>query len=242
MRVTFALTALVFLSIQSVSATILTFDGLLGPTGGPIANYNPISQAYGDNVNGPSDGAGSYLMGNAWTPNITTSYRTALISDNSTDVNYIDWWNSNYGDLTNVGFAASASGRYAEIALTAAPGFRVGLNSFDLAGWSQADHTNQTVAVLDGTSNTILFQETNGTIAGAGPSHSHFGSSDGSVRFIGQNLIIRYGYNDWNVGIDNINFDQLPAADGAVPEPATFGLVGLALLAVPLLRRCGHKH
>ena len=217
--------------LQPMGATVLTFDGLRGPTGGPIQHYDPISQAYGDNVSSTSDAAGTYLMGNAWTPNIMTSFVTRDGTSNTILFNQVDWWDTNYGDLVNVAFPAQSNGAYGEIELTAAPGWRVRLNSFDEAGWPQADHPGQIVNVVDGTSNTILFQEPNTTIRGANGTHSTFTPNvDGSV------LFIRYAYNDWNVAIDNINFDQIPA-ESQVPEPGTFGLTALAGLALPLLWR-----
>jgi len=215
--------------LQPIGATILTFNGLLGPTGGQIAQYDPINQAYGDNVTSMSDAAGTYLMGNAWTPNITTSFVTRDGTSNTILFNQVDWWDTNYGDLVNVAFPAQSNGAYGEIELTAAPGWRVRLNSFDEGGYSQTDHTGQRVTVTDGTSNTILFQEPNTTIRGANGTHSTFTPNvDGSV------LFIRYAYNNWDVAIDNINFDQIPA-ESQVPEPGTFGLAALAGLAIPLL-------
>ena len=43
------------------------------------------------------------------------------------------------------------------------------------------------------------------------------------------------GYNDWNVGIDNINFDQV----AVVPEPETYAmlLAGLGLVGFMARRR-----
>ena len=216
--------------LRPVGATVLTFDGLRGPTGGPIQEFEAISQAYGDNVTGPSDAAGTYQMGNAWTPNVTTSFVTRDGTSNTILFNKLDWWDTNYGDLVNIAFPAQSGGAYGEITLTAAPGWRVRLNSFDEGGWSRSDHTGQRVDIIDGTSNTILFQETNTTIRGANGTHSTFTPNvDGSV------LFIRYAYNDWTVGIDNINFDQIPA-ESQVPEPGTFGLA-LAGLALPLVWR-----
>jgi hypothetical protein len=231
MRAYIAFSILALGMLRPVGATILTFDGLRGPTGGSIQHYDAISQAYGDNVNGPSDAAGNYLMGNAWTPNVTTAFTTRDGTSNTIVFNQLDWWDTNYGDLVNIAFPAQNGGAYGQITLTAAPGWRVRLNSFDEAGYSQSDHTGQTVSVTDGTSNTILFSESPTTIRGANGTHSTFTPNvDGSV------LFIRYAYNDWNVGIDNVNFDQIPA-ESQVPEPGTFGLAALAGLALPLLFR-----
>ncbi|MDP1933700.1 MAG: hypothetical protein Q8K47_02290, partial [Nitrosomonas sp.] len=75
----------------STHATILTFD--LSPA---VPNYGDIPGAYGDNVNAASDSVGSYLMGNGYTPNITTEYRTWQISTNTVVYNNLDFWDFNY--------------------------------------------------------------------------------------------------------------------------------------------------
>jgi len=56
--------------------------------------------------------------------------------------------------------------------------------------------------------------------------------SDGHSNFLpdisGSELTIRWG-NDWNIGIDNINFDQQM---NPVPLPSALGLLGFGLLGL----------
>ncbi len=231
-KLSITLSILVLGVLRPAGATILTFDGLKDVTGAPLGTYGPISQAYGDNVTGPSDAAGTYQMGNNWTPNITTAYRTANSTTNALVSNYIDFWNTGYGDLVNVGFPSQSSGVYGEITLTASGGFLVRLNAFDEAGYLMVNHPGQTVRILDGTSNTILFEQSPTTILGDNGTHSHF-----TPNLARSSLIIRFAFDDWNVAIDNINFDQVIDQGPGVPEPGTFGLAGLALAALPLLRK-----
>lgn len=210
----------------SAQATVLTFD--LSPD---LPDYGDIPGSYGDNVNASSDAVGSYLTGNGYTPNVTTEYRTWEISSNTVAYNNLDLWHSNYGDLRNVAFSVVNGGHFAEITLVPEPGWAVRLNSFDMGGYSVSDHPGSQVRILDGTSNTILVDYSPVTILGAGGTHSTFTpglTHNGPIS-------IRFGYNDWNVGIDNINFDQVTA----VPEPETYAmlLAGLGLIGFMARRR-----
>lgn len=68
-------------------------------------------------------------------------------------------------------------------------------------------------------------------VAGTGGTHSTFTPG---LTHAGP-LSTRFGYNDWNVGIDNINFDQV----AVVPEPETYAmlLTGLGLVGFMARRR-----
>ncbi|MDP3279705.1 MAG: PEPxxWA-CTERM sorting domain-containing protein [Nitrosomonas sp.] len=210
----------------SAQATILTFD--LDPG---VPNYGDIPGSYGDNVNAASDAVGSYLVGNGYTPNVTTDYRTWQISTDTVAFNNLDFWATGYGDLTNVAFSVTSSNHFAEITLVPEPGWAIRLNSFDVGGYYLADHPSSQVRILDGTSNTILIDYSPVTILGTGGTHSTFTPG---LTHEGP-LSIRFGYNDWNVGIDNINFDQV----AVVPEPETYAmlLAGLGLVGFMARRR-----
>ena len=212
----------------SAQATILTFD--LNPD---IPDYGDIPGSYGDNVNAASDAVGSYLMGNGYTPNVTTEYRTWQISTNTVTYNNLYFWHSGYGDLSKVAYSVTSSDQFAEITLVPEPGWAIRLNSFDLAGYPVSDHPNSQVRILDGTSNTILLDYSPVTILGSGGTHSTFTPN---LTFAGP-LSIRFGYNDWNVGIDNINFDQVTA----VPEPETYAMLLAGLGLVGFMARRGKQ-
>ena len=210
----------------SAQASVLTFD--LNPD---VPDFGDIPGNYGDNVNAASDAVGSYLMGNGYTPNVTTEYRTWQISTNTVAYNNLDFWHTNYGDLSKVAYSVTSADHFAEITLVPEPGWAIRLNSFDLAGYSVTDHPNSQVRILDGTSNTVLIDYSPLTILGSGGTHSSFTPG---LTYNGP-LSIRFGYNDWNVGIDNINFDQV----AAVPEPETYAmlLAGLGLIGFMARRR-----
>lgn len=200
-------------------ATILTFDNL------GLSNYGAIPGSYGDNVSALSDATGSYGQGNGFTPNVTVEYRTWRISTNTVDYNYLDYWDNNYGDLQNVAFPAFSTDGFGEISLIAENGWNVMLNSFDIAGWPSRT-TSNTIRILDGYG-TVLYNNDNAEILGASGLHSNyaFGLSAPVLR-------IQYAFNDWNVGIDNVNFDQK-----AVPLPAAAYLFGTGLAGLIAARR-----
>jgi hypothetical protein len=212
-----ALFGLVSALAVSAQATVLTFAGL------NLSQYGDIPQSYGDNVTGQgSVGTGTYSMGNAWTPNVTTSFQTV---DNTGTQTWpsTSYWDTSYGDLVDVTFAAFSADN-ARIRFDAASGSLVRINSFDMGGWSQTTQTTPRLRILDG-SGAILWNNDGATILGTGGTHSTF-----SPNITGGTLVIEFGGN-WNVGIDNINFDQTP-----VPEPGSV-LVLLAGAAVFRARR-----
>ncbi|MCX5662821.1 MAG: PEP-CTERM sorting domain-containing protein [Planctomycetota bacterium] len=63
----------------------------------------------------------------------------------------------------------------------------------------------------------------------AGPSHSHY-----DVNLTSSSSISIVWGPDWNTGVDNITFE---ADKRNVPEPASFGLMGLGAAGLLLRRR-----
>ncbi|MBI5708379.1 MAG: PEP-CTERM sorting domain-containing protein [Armatimonadetes bacterium] len=205
------------------SATVLTFSDLGKPDGSggstALVNYDAIDQGYGDNVTG-SGGfpSGSYLMGNGWTPNVTASYDTVDGTGASVE-NWVEYWDTGYGDLVDVAYAG-ISGYYARITLTPDSGNTVTINSFDLAGWPTSDLTADAIHILNASGTEVWSASSMNVEGNAG--HTSFSpgiSSSGA-------LTIEWGTN-WNIGIDNVNFDQ-----GLVPEPASLAVLGLGTLAM----------
>lgn len=123
--------------------------------------------------------------GSNLTPNLTgIAYRTFTVAIDATLTNYLEFWNTGYGDLTKVAFASSN-------------GYAVRLISFDIAGWPTTDRTNTHMRLLDAAGATLVNY-----------------AAAGSIR-------IQWG-NDWNVGIDNIQFHVVP-----IPEPPAWMLLAL---------------
>lgn len=199
------------LTSLNLHASILTFDGL-------DTTFSPIPQNYGDRISSDSDVVGSYQQGNAYTPNIITAYRT-LNLDLSEATDFLRYFPSNYGDLINVAMPANFFS-IAEIVLIPDEGWGVTLNQFDMAAWPSVDLAADLLAVYDSVGNELW--NSNGTLLiSSGPSHEQFTpavSSDGP-------LTIRWG-NTWDIGIDNIHFDQFTLAS----EPGYLLLLGLIIL------------
>lgn len=208
-------------------ATVLTFNDL------SLSNYDDIPGTYGDKVKeaGPPDPAvpedpenptppGSYGIGNGFTPNVSIEYRTWRISTGTVAYENLEFWSTSYGDLVNVAFPVTSSDHFGEISLIAEPGWSVKLNSFDLAGYPGVDKINK-VRIIDG-NGTELFLDESAAILGAGGTHSTF-----SPDLTAQILRVQFAFNDWNIAIDNVNFDQTP-----VPVPAGLYLLGSGLLSL----------
>lgn len=152
------------------------------------------------------------------TPNLAgISYRTFTAATGNTLTNYLDFWNTGNGDLTKVAFASS-NGYAAEGSITAASGYAVRLLSFDLAGWPSSDRTNTFMQLTDAAGTTLLNYAASGPVAiqgdAVGAQHSAF-----APNLVAGTIRIQWG-NDWNVGIDNVQFQIVP-----IPEPPVWALL-----------------
>ena len=190
-------------------ANTLTFDGnnctnagnLCGTTGN-------INQGYGD-ISGQ----------------LNVVYTSRVAPGNSgTDASSLRPWDVGYNELTNVLYAKNP-GNVAEIALQHMAGYTVTLNSFDLGAY-EYNQLNSKYTIYDGAYRELF---SSGIIpvgtVGSGPTvpgqSSHFTFDLTSAN----GLIIQWGPDGYDVGIDNLDFTVK-----AVPEPSTmlFLATGLA--------------
>jgi hypothetical protein len=209
----------IFLANPGAShATVLTFDALAG--GGVVPS------GYGDRVSGDFGGWG-YVEGNGWTPNVGVAFDSLLLSDNGLAGAGLNLWGGGFGDLSVVAYPAGGVAGFAGVfEFTPDPGYAVRINRFQLGGCPTTDYDDQPIRITDG-GFTVLWAAGSSHVEGSEmigealvPSHSEFTPDFTSARPI----FLIYG-NNWNIGIDNIDFDQV-----AVPEPSTLALVSLALL------------
>jgi hypothetical protein len=178
-------------------ASILTFQG----TG--MSNWGELT-TYGSDMTGSCTGSGQQgcvSEGNGFTPDIAASYESAWFSPVAGSLNYMGLWTtpSPYGNFAAAAFSYESG--QGIVTLTPTNGTSVILNSFDLAGEGQ-DVPDQTVAVTT-LSGTVLWEST-GTV-----------SANDSIYYpdIASSVPIEIQFGDtWNVGIDNINFDEVQAS------------------------------
>jgi hypothetical protein len=224
-RIGLVLVCLAFLAVQA-DASILTFVPETPVGSGEL----PLS--YGSNVTSTfQPGVGYYEQGNGWTPNITTDYQYWYHNGSE----WVIAWHrapfaqSGYGDLVYalyMGIGRDPSVEIGEIDLIAAPGHTVTLNSFEIGAWNQ--QPGRTVWVLD-QNGAVLWTLTDQTYASTHTDYEpEVTSSDGGT------LRLRFDGPYW-AGMDNVNFDQ-DMQHGAVPEPGTATLLGLATAALLALR------
>jgi hypothetical protein len=170
------------------AATILTFDE-------SDPGCGCVSDDYGDRIGD--------------TPNIVLEYQ------NDFGVPFTIW--NGYGDLTNA-LGHDFYSVTGEVILRPDPGYRVVLQSFDVAGYA-GDWDDQRVRVMD-EEGTVLFDTGAITVPGFN-AHLHLTPQITSSSALRIQLLF-FG----NLGLDNLTFSQVPEPGVAVL--LSFGLVGLA--------------
>jgi hypothetical protein len=165
------------------------------------------------------------------TPNIVLSYRTFNPTTNATLYNHLDFWNNNYGDLVKVAYAVDPVSA-AEIRFKPDPGQTVRLVSFDLGSWPNVARTASFIRVIDDVTGVVLLNYTGTDLNIPGVGHKSYTPNISSAN----GLRLQFG-TDWNIGIDNILFEQ--PGTTAVPEPASLALLtaGLVPLGIAAWRR-----
>jgi hypothetical protein len=204
----------VFFTAQTAGAAVLDFNGnICGPSGvAPCTTGAQFGQSYGD-IPGQLDVSYAGLSGPGNSP-VTEAF--------------LRFWDVQYSDLTNIAWSGAHTNDVAQIVLQGLAGAQVRLNGFDLGAFPNVSRLSQ-VSIFDGDYNLLA---STGPITVDGTVHSHF-----DFALTRPTIIIQWGPDSFDVGIDNINF-TLPAVDGVtVPEPGTLALLGMGLAGFIRLRR-----
>ena len=202
--------ALVALSPGAASADILTFDPV-GTCGAVCVESAFISQSYGD------------------TALVDVRYDGTV---NNQGFENMRWWRDGYSDLSGVAYfgLAFGQGSPAGIQLIPISGYKITLNSFDLGSWRGARYNTQ-VTFRGGDGSLI---SSTGTFLSAGAARNTY--TPGLTRADG--FRIEFGPDNFNLGIDNINFTVSQIGGAAVPESSAWALMILGFGAAgAMLRR-----
>ncbi len=199
-------------------ATVLNFEGLA------LADYGDIPVAYGDAYSPTYSGPGTLGLGNGYTPDIQVGYSTVNAGGTQTS-DHLDLWTTNYGDLNNIAFPVS-NGQYARITLSPGAGKDVVLNSFDFGSYQDTARSFTRLHVLDSLGNVLW-----SAASLSHPAGNNHVTHTPALRFTGA-ITIEWGA-DWDLGIDNVNFDQVDT----VPEPASMVALVAGLAAISRRRK-----
>jgi hypothetical protein len=207
-----ALAASLGLGVGGAGAVTLTFSGNICSGGTACGNNEVIDDSYGDI-------AGQLNV--VYDRNITVGGE-----------NRLRYYGPNYSDLTGVAYGGEGNTTGpAEIFLMPLSGYQVTLTGFDLGAWPKTTRNTQ-VTILSG-SGQVLSPST--PMAVDGQVHTSL-----SYNFTSSNGIrIQWGPDNYDVGIDNIEFAVSPFTPGAVPEPATWAMMiaGFGMAGAMMRRR-----
>jgi hypothetical protein len=142
----------------------------------------------------------------------------------------LNWYGKGYGDLEDVVWGGFNERNFtAEIRIEAAPGFELSLIDFDFATFANIAR-----------SAPFSITDLAGNIVSAGvhftgwPTHSNLAVNSA----FGSGMIIRWGPDSYNVGVDNIRYEVRSLA-AVVPEPSSWAMmiIGFGLAGAGLRRR-----
>lgn len=140
------------------------------------------------------------------------------------------WKGAGYGDLTDIVYAGSNTSQFkGRVVLTAAAGYRLSLLDFDYASFHGSPEVSPlTITDLAGHAIANLSGQGNST-------HGHATINSA----LGQGIILTWGPDAYNFGVDNIRFDVQRILPAGVPEPTSWALmiVGFGGLGAALRRR-----
>jgi len=196
-----------------VGATVLPFDLVYDADGYEIAGYDEMPQGYGDRADKELGYDGDYEEGNGWTPKVEVDYAASTTTVGEDELGYLGWWGGvtyRLGDADNHG-----SWTYT---FTPDAGWGVKVNSFDfdeynkwpdpdvdeVVTWNLWGNEVGGVLLASEESLTVPFGTIVPVATGAG---AHFGP-------VILEFIHLSGDVDGDIGIDNLNFDQVEAGAG----------------------------
>jgi PEP-CTERM motif len=189
---------------------------------GPLiacGNGSAISQSYGDV-------AGS----------VDVSYSAPRV----TNPQSLLWWAGSYNNLYGVAWApGNDSNSRARIEIKAVnPGDSINLASFTLGAYPNTTlNTTVNIFAIGGTIPLFAFS---GNVGNSGTNTPTIFSPNLTVN---GGLWIEWADSAYNVGIDNIQYNVVPAVGGAVPEPSTWAmlLTGFGFIGAAARRRRSTK-
>lgn len=209
-------------SPANAATSVLTFSGnICGPAGdAACGDGTEIGQNYGD------------------TAQVDVSYRAFNAATGVTTEPYLKHWTSRYGDLANVVWGGTNPTSFtAEIVFTPIAGYEVSLIGFDAGCYLYRTSCRTFPFTVQSVSGASILSDS------ASPPEAGHASVAINSAYFADGIILRWGPDSYDAGLDNIAFDVRAIDPGAspVPEPASwamlllgFGLMGAAMRRVPV--------
>jgi len=192
--------------------TVLDFNGdICGPN--PCGSGSIIEQSYGD-------GTG-----------VDVSYASFFHPSGDPNQPYLRYWTTGYGDLEGVVWGGNNPANFfSRITFTALAGYEISLRSFDIATF--VGSSPQSPVLIESLGGTDILA---GDVDTLFPIHNHVTVNSA---YFTDGIVLNWGPDGFNVGLDNITFDVRAISGTTVPEPATWAMMILGLGAAgSLIRR-----
>ncbi|MBC9032310.1 PEP-CTERM sorting domain-containing protein [Sphingomonas sp. JC676] len=146
---------------------------------------------------------------------------------------YLQSWDGGYGDLSRVIYGGGNGTSYiSEIVFTPGAGKEISLNGFDAACYQNratCQLLNYTIASLGGAAIA------SGSTSTLYPNHLSLAINSG---WFSDGIVLRWGPDGFDAGLDNISFTVRDIVAGGVPEPSSWAMMILGFGAVGgVLRR-----
>jgi len=195
--------------IAPAAATLIDFDntGCSSANGGTVC---VIPQSYGD------------------TGNVDVSTRAYNKATGQTVGTGLFSFGNGYGDLHGIVYGGTDVSHFvSEITLTAKAGHKISLTSFDFATYHNSS-PKVPITILDLAGNVLM----SATLGTGGAAHTSWSAATDFL----DGIVIRWGPDGYNVGVDNIRYEVSDA-----PEVATWAMMvgGFGLLGIGMRKRRG---
>lgn len=163
---------------------------------------------------------------------VDVSYRS-IAPGGATYEPFLKYWEANYGDLVGIVWGGANSAYASEITFTAKAGYEISLTGFDAGCYLNRASCQAIPFSVTSLSGTTIASST------ATPPPSGHDTIAINSAFFSDGIVLRWGPDGYDGGLDNIAFVTRSLSAGAVPETGTWAMaiIGFGMIGAAARRR-----